>query len=154
MVFELLVILLVVEAMMICYLALQLRTMSTQMAAINNKSDDSKTQPTHVPTTVMTDNRGGPTDDDDDDDFVRSRSSKAPRFHKSNFPYYVIWKSTSVPVGIYHCTWEDILSYLPNQSYPAKGVRLKGARTLEEAVQLFQDKMVFLLDHKRRVYTT
>ena len=153
MVFELLVILIVVEALMICYLASQLRTMSTQMAVINNKMDDPKTQQSHVPTTVMSDNRDE-VNDDDDDDYVRSRSSKAPRSHKSHYPYYVIWKSTTIPVGIYHCEWDDILFYLPGQSYPAKGLKLKGARNLEEAVQLFQDKMVFLLDHKRRVYTS
>ena len=150
MVFELLVILLVVMALMICHLASQLHKMSTQMATTNSQKEDSKLQKAHVPTSVMNDERN----ESDDDDHVRSRSLKAPRAHKSHFPYYVIWKSTSIPTGIYHCEWDDILSYLPGQSYPAKGVKLKGARSLEEAVQLFQDKMVFLLDHKKRVYIT
>ena len=108
------------------------------MAASNNKKEDTGIQENRIPTTVMTANRGGPIDDDDDDDddYVRSR---APRTHRSHYPYYVVWKSATIPKGIYQCEWDELLAFLPNRAYPAKGLKLKGAKTLEDAMFILRE---------------
>ena len=60
---------------------------------------------------------------------------------QSNYNYYVIWKSdthNSVPTGIYKCTWNEIVAILPNGRFPAKGIQLKGANTVEEACTVWK----------------
>ena len=68
---------------------------------------------------------------------------------KSNFPYYVVFETPDnvlLPTGILRVPWERIEELLPNQRYPGSGVRLKGAKDLEEALQLWK-----WFDHKVKI---
>ena len=115
-VFELLLVALVLQSFAICWLAFRSRKPDKK----EDPEDEVRQLGDDVPDTDM-----------------------APRLPKtrSHFNYYVIWKSeadNSVPTGIYHCTWDEIINILPNHRFPAKGIRLKGANSLDEACRIWR----------------
>ena len=112
-VFELLLVALVLQSFAICWLAFRQRK--------PDKKEDPEDEVRQL---------------GEDTDLV-SRSSRT----RSNYKYYVIWKSeadNSVPTGIYRCTWDEIIDILPNHRFPAKGIRLKGANSLDEACRIWK----------------
>ena len=114
-VFELMMLALVLQSIAICWLAFRSRKPDKK----EDPEDEVRQLGDDVPDTDM-----------------------APRPKtRSHFNYYVIWKSDpdkSVAAGIYHCTWDEILGILPNNRFPARGIRLKGANSLDEACRIWR----------------
>ena len=113
-VFDLMLAVLLIQTLIICFLAYRLRKPDIPPTTVRNQVKEDTSAQT----------------DDDDDVRLRARPTKT---HRSNYKYYVIFKAPSFPPGIYKCTWDDILQLLPDKVYPAKGLKLKGAHNLEEA---------------------
>ena len=123
-IFELLMLVLILQSIVICWLAFRPR-----------KPDEKWIIKKEV--------KSEPPEDDVPDTDMASRPTPPlplPRT-RSHFNYYVIWKSdtdNSVPTGIYHCTWDEMIPTLPNNRFPAKGIRLKGANSLDEACRVWR----------------
>ena len=123
-IFELLMLVLILQSVVICWLAFRPRKPEEKW--IIKKEVKREPPEDNVPDTAMPSQPTPPL--------------PLPRT-QSHFNYYVIWKSStdnSVPTGIYHCTWDEIHSILPNNKFPAKGIRLKGANSLDEACRVWK----------------
>lgn len=148
MAFELMLLVLLVQTMVIWYLATRHRESTTQPKPTNLvKEECVNTDPLRVG--VLPDNRvvtlfnQSPIDDDGymGDGLVRPRATS--RTHKSHFRFYVVVRSANIPVGIYQCSWDDLLALLPEKKYPCPGLKLKGAKTLDEAAAIFREHTVW-----------
>ena len=115
---------LLVQTLIICFMAYRLR------------------KPETTPTTVYKQVKEDTSAQTDDDDDVRPRP-RATKAHRSHFKYYVIYKASTFPPGIYKCTWDEVLALMPNKVYPAKGVALKGANSIEEATTMWRQYRQF-----------
>ena len=130
MVFEVMLLAIVFQSLVICWQAYRLRKMPVNMIQPYFIKREVKVEPREdvhsVPTSEMLPQPIPPL--------------PLPRT-RSNYNYYVIHKSdtdNSVPTGIYKCTWNEIVAILPNNRFPAKGIQLKGANTLEEACTVWK----------------
>ena len=122
--FDLMLAVLLIQTLIICFLAYRLRKPDIPPTTVRNLVKEDISAQT-----------------DDDDDFrPRPRATKA---HRSHFKYYVIYKASTFPPGIYKCTWDEVLALMPNRVYPAKGVALKGANSIEEATTMWRQYRQF-----------
>ena len=137
-IFELVMLVLLGQALVIWYLLFRLRKQSTPtiINQVKNKDDDmtdytNREQQT-LPTSVEVMNEYYPP----------SKRALRQRPTKSHFNWYVVWKTSphnSAPLGLYRCEWDEILDLLPGRVYPGP-VQVKGAQTLDEAVKIWRDR--------------
>ena len=64
-------------------------------------------------------------------------NSTVARRTKSHFEYYIVYKvpaDSTVPLGIYRCTWDRFQLMFPEKRWIGSGVQIKGAKSFNDAV--------------------
>lgn len=67
-------------------------------------------------------------------------NSTVTRRTKSNFEYYIVYKvpaDSTVPLGIYKCTWDRFQLLFPEKRWIGSGVQIKGAKSFNDAVSFW-----------------
>ena len=144
MAFELMLFVLLAQTIVIWMLAFRQRKPDSPKPTNATKEVQSNTDPLRLG--ILPDNRvvtllnESPIDDDgfEGDGLLRPRATKT---HRSHYAYYVILRSATIPCGIYQCTWDEVLALLPEKKYPCKGLKLKGAKNLDEAVGIYREHL-------------